>query len=123
MTEITIGDEKASKIIQIVSEYYNTSLDSLKEGDRTLFKIKVVHIIWYFCKIHTKKRYVDLAILLGRTSHCDIVHAVKSVKNQLDTNRIYRQEMSILSDRINRVLYPDSYAKNYYYYYMMSIDI
>ena len=113
---------EAQIIIQIVSEYYNIPIDVLKTGKRKIENIKAIHIMWYFCKIHTEMRYKDIAELMCRNSHCDIVHAVKSVKNQVQTNKTYRDEVYELTDRINKTLYPKTYAKNYMYYKIMSIS-
>lgn len=102
-------------ILKVVSNYYDLPLDILRSKSRNPKYIKAVHIIWYLCSEHTKWYYGDLARMMNRKSHCDITHAKKSVKDQMETNKLYRQEVSAIENRLFKI----TEVRNFMHYVVM----
>jgi hypothetical protein len=53
--------------------------------------------------------------MMNRKSHCDVVHAKKSVKNQMDTSKDYKREV----DDIERRLLDRTNVRDFLYYMVM----
>ena len=105
-------------ITDIVCDFYCIPKEIIITGERKGAYIKAVHMIWYFSYIHTDVNCFLLAKMMGRNSHCDVVHAVNSVINQIDTNKEYRNETEKIDIRILR----KSSFKNFLPYLLMSLS-
>ena len=130
--------EIVPKIIQIVSDYYKIPTEDLKNNVHCHGGLQVytkpTFIIWYFCEIHTRIKQKTntgckdhsvslkkLAAIMGRKTHADVLHGIKAVRNQMDTNPSYRAEIYEISIIIDEKLFPELSAKNYLQYKMMSL--
>ena len=70
--------------------------------------IKCKHIAIYFVKQYTNLTLSGIGNYFpgrsGRFDHASVLHAVNSVKNQYETNRLYRAEIDELVKRLDNMI-------------------
>jgi chromosomal replication initiator protein len=81
-------------IVKTVSEYYNIPVHIMLSRTRKREAIKAVHAFWYLGKQHLTKNNRELAEMMNRKSHADVLHACKSVRNLIETDKYYRSDMN-----------------------------
>lgn len=91
-------------IIQEVADYYKMPLDDIYCIRQRKDNIKSKHIAIYFLKKYTKMLLAaiggEFPGRTGRLDHASISHALKSVQNQIDTDKIYRKEIEEIESKI-----------------------
>jgi len=97
------------EIIGIVNEYYKKDILEVLDRSRYSDKIKVLHISMFFCKQFTKLSLSRIGMSFNR-DHATVLHAVKSVNNQMDVYRDYKSEIDEIRERIKNKLI-DGFAK------------
>ena len=81
----------ADKIITIVSDYFNVDKNMLNVKSRRAEYVKARHLAMYFCRHKTEWSYREVGNLFNR-DHASVVHAIKSVNDRLDTEKVYKQD-------------------------------
>ena len=88
------------KIIEIVLDYYKISIDEMTARVRKGESIKPVHIAMYFLESYTTLSLLAIAKLFNRQNHSTTINAIKSVNNQIDTDKNYRLEIAEIDFKI-----------------------
>lgn len=91
------------RIISIVSDYYKITIIDMFSCNRDQEIMKAVHISMYFCGIYTGLSQIAIAKLFKRSNHSTYCHAIKSVRNQYETNNIYKYDI----DAIDKLIHPE----------------
>ena len=83
-----------------VASYYRVNADDIYTIGRKGELIKCKHIAIYLVKQYTNLTLSGIGNYFpgrsGRFDHASVLHAVNSVKNQYETNRLYRAEIDEL---------------------------
>ena len=94
-----------------VADYYNIPVDDIYCVRRKAENIKCKHIAIHFIKLFTTMSLAAIGNEFpgrnGRLDHATILHAVKSVSDQYDTNRLYRDEINEIRDRLDMLIEDD----------------
>jgi len=97
--------------MKAVSDYYDLSIEEIISTCQDGECIKSRHIIMYFYKECLRLSLSNIGkYFQGRTGpkdHATVLSAIKSVKNQMDTNRIYFSEIKNLEDKFEDILKMD----------------
>jgi chromosomal replication initiator protein len=93
--EITIDEIK-----KIVCEYYELTLDKLLSNTRKREIILPRQIAMYLSKNHTKYSSAQIGDQIGGKDHTTVLHAWKTVKNLIDTNKAFKKTMEDLESRL-----------------------
>jgi len=72
------------QIINGVSSYFNKSNSELLHGDRTGDNVKPRHIAMYFLRVNTDMYHEDILNMFGKKQRGTVIHAVRSVVNQIN---------------------------------------
>ena len=78
-------------IIKIVKDYFKVTEEELRCKSRDAEYVQPRQIIFFFCKEYTNLSLTKIACLCNRKTHADALHGIKTVKNQIDTDRKYRK--------------------------------
>ena len=108
-----------------VANYYQVNEDEVFTICRKGELIKCKHIAIYFVKQYTNLTLSGIGNYFpgrnGRFDHASVLHAVNSVKNQYETNRLYRAEIDDLVKRLDNMIedardvYDEVYMENDFY--------
>lgn len=93
--EITVGE-----IQRVVCSYFNLTIDALLAKTRKRDIVQARQIAMYLSKTHTKSSLVSIGAQIGGKDHATVLHACKTVKDLLDTDKNYRQNILELERRL-----------------------
>jgi chromosomal replication initiator protein len=99
-----------TRIIEIVAQYFKLEPDDVTCNARFGPYIRAKHIAIYLSTVYTGLTFCKIGeYFLGmrnlKLDHSTITHAVKSVKNQYETDRFYR-------GRLDEIKYITEYESN-----------
>jgi chromosomal replication initiation ATPase DnaA len=108
-------------IVNVVLDYYNLEHWILKAKDRHPEFVNPRQVIAYFCKKYTRMSLVSISLIFGTYDHSNVIHAVRHVQNQYDTDRNYYYQIEeiniILKSKVDKIPIPykEVYQENDYY--------
>lgn len=90
------------KIQKIVCKYYNVSVELLSTDTRKGEVVKCRQIIWHFAKIYLRFSSSVNGLNTGLRKYSDVLHGLKIVSQQIETNKKYALEIDELDKQITR---------------------
>ncbi|MDR2027423.1 MAG: chromosomal replication initiator protein DnaA [Prevotellaceae bacterium] len=93
--DITIDEIKKT-----VCEYFGMTLDKLLSNTRKREIVLSRQIAMYLSKNHTKYSSIQIGDQIGGKDHTTVLHAWKTVKNLIDTDKAFRKTMENLETRL-----------------------
>ena len=99
------------KIIEIVADYFHVDKDMLRVKNRNAEFVKPRHIAMYLCKYNTELSFREIGKSFNK-DHASVIHAIKSVENQIETNRKYREvfdeiELHVIQEEYKEKIYSE----------------
>lgn len=88
-------------IIEVVSEHFHISVDQMISKNRSNDIAKPRQIAMYLCKNMTSSSLDTVGALLGGRDHSTIIHGVKKVSEEYDTNEVTRTMIETIKKKIN----------------------
>lgn len=88
-------------IIEVVSEHFALSVDQMISRSRSSNIAKPRQIAMYLCKMMTDSPLDTIGSLLGNRDHSTIIHGIKSVTKEYDTNENTRALIETIKKKIN----------------------
>jgi len=88
--------ERENPIITIqknISQFYNISLELMNSETRKREIVQVRQIAMFFAKGQTGKSLESIGNIIGGKDHGTVLHAVKTVKNLIETDKKFRNQM------------------------------
>jgi chromosomal replication initiator protein len=79
-----------------VCSYYKIPMDQLKSKTRRREIVQARQIAMYFAKSLTKESLSSIGTSIGGKDHATVLHACKTIKNLMDTDRHFRESMNEL---------------------------
>ena len=77
-------------IQQTVCDYFSMPVDQLKSKTRKREIVQARQIAMYFAKSKTKSSLSTIGARIGGKDHATVLHACKTVKNLLDTDKRFK---------------------------------
>jgi len=102
------------KIIEVVYDYYKLDVSLAKSKDRHGEIIKAKHIAIYFMCCYARLSLENISWYFDYTppsGHCSVIHARQSVKNRMDTENDYRQEIITIDLTLQNIKSDRSYEE------------
>jgi chromosomal replication initiator protein len=91
----------ANVIIQCAANYFDVDIDELcHSASRRRELIKVKHIAMYSCKKLTRMSFDAVGRLFNR-DHATVIHAIRSVEDQMSVYPDYKYEIHDLFHKIS----------------------
>jgi len=100
-------------IITRVASHEHLKVEEIKSERRLRRLIAAKHKAMFLIKKHTRLSLAEIGKLFNDKDHATVLHACKSVQNQMDVYLDYRQEMNEIMSYFNK--WTDEYDryKNY----------
>ena len=88
-------------IIEVVSEHFHISVDQMISKTRSSDVAKPRQIAMYLCKSMTDSPLDTIGSLLGGRDHSTIIHGIKKVTEEYETNETTRTLIETIKKKIN----------------------
>lgn len=88
-------------IIEVVSEHYHISVDQMISKNRSSDIAKPRQIAMYLCKNMTSNSLDVIGSLLGGRDHSTIIHGIKKVTEEYESNETVRNTIETIKKKIN----------------------
>lgn len=88
-------------IIEVVTEHFNISMDQMISKSRSSDIAKPRQIAMYLCKTMTDSSLDVIGSFLGGRDHSTIIHGIKKVGDEYDTNETTRSIIDTIKKKIN----------------------
>ena len=88
-------------IIEVVSEHYHISVDQMISKNRSSDIAKPRLIAMYLCKNMTSNSLDVIGSLLGGRDHSTIIHGIKKVTEEYESNETVRNTIETIKKKIN----------------------
>jgi chromosomal replication initiator protein len=88
-------------IIEVVSEHYHISVDQMISRTRSSDVSYPRQIAMYLCKTMTESPLDSIGSLLGGRDHSTIIHGVKKITEEVETNETTRNAIETIKKKIN----------------------
>jgi len=86
-------------IIKVVIDYFHIDESCLSEKSRCTELVKPRHLAMYFCRFYTNESFASIGRTFSR-NHASVLHAIKSVENQNETDKRYYIQFKELQEKI-----------------------
>jgi chromosomal replication initiation ATPase DnaA len=103
LSEKVIGLNAENRIIKLISDYFDADYNSVLKGGSQKELVKVRHLACSFIR-----QYTDLSLMAtgdlfkdkkdSGKDHSSVIHAIKSVSDQCDSDRRYRKDFDALDN-------------------------
>lgn len=80
-------------IQKVVCDYYGITVDLMKSKTRRREVVQTRQIIMYFAKQYTNCSLASIGQMCGNKDHATVLHACKTVKNLLETDKTIRSQL------------------------------
>ena len=90
-----------SKIINIVSSYFNIDIDDLMSNKRHSKLVNARQICMYLCKVKLDLSYVEIGKIFGNKDHSTVIYSVNKIKEKIKKDK----EMASIVNDIDKYLY------------------
>jgi len=101
----------ANAIINHASDYFHLERGEMKSDSRQLEIVKARHIAMYACWKTIGMSCANIGSFFCR-DHATVLHAITSVKNQVELNSIYRRQVSEIMEGVKNLI-PESAIEEY----------
>ena len=88
-------------IIEVVSEHYNITVDQMISKTRSSDIAKPRQIAMYLCKNMTDSPLDSIGELLGGRDHSTIIHGIRKVTEEYESNETTRNTIETIKKKIN----------------------
>lgn len=88
------------EIAKVVSEYYEIEIELFLSGRSFRIIVEPRQISQYLARKFTKYSLNIVGDQLGRKDHATVLHSCKTVKNQIETNKNFKEDI----DKIEKIL-------------------
>ncbi len=92
----------ASDIEALVCEHFNVKAGLIHTASRKREIVQARQVTMYLLKQHTDMSLAQIGGLIGKKNHATVLHACKTVKNQLEVDKAFRNDVELLENRINK---------------------
>ncbi|HSZ24937.1 MAG TPA: helix-turn-helix domain-containing protein, partial [Cytophagaceae bacterium] len=87
-------------IMKFVSEYFNVTIDQMKDKTRKREIVVARQVSMYFAKEYTNMSLKSIGSNFGNRDHSTVIHAIQSVNDLIDTDKKFNATMQDLMKKI-----------------------
>ncbi len=88
-------------IQQAVCKYFSLPIEKLKSKSRKRETVQARQLAMYFSKLYTKSSLATIGNKCGNKDHATVLHACKTVKNLIDTDKRFKKYVDELDNMIS----------------------
>lgn len=100
---------KANKVLtkeeigDVVCKYYKISFEKMLSVNRKREVVKARQISMYLCKLFTTDSLKAIGDFFGGRHHTSVMHSCQTVKDLMDTEKLYKGEVLILQESVEQL--------------------
>ena len=83
--------QTVTNIRNIVCDHFKIPVESVLSKSRKKEVVQARHIAMYFAKMLTNDSLSSIGDVIGKRDHATVLHACKTVKDQIDTDKSYKK--------------------------------
>jgi len=87
-------------IQKMVCDYFNISVEQMHSSSRKREIVQARQLAMYFAKTLTKNSLASIGVDIGGKDHATVLHAVRTVKNLIDTDKHFRVYVEEIEKKI-----------------------
>ena len=80
-------------IQNVVCKYYNLELAAIQTNSRKREIVQARQVTMYLAKKYTDSSFSHIGKIVGKRDHATVLHACKTVKDQIETNKSFRSSV------------------------------
>lgn len=88
-------------IIEVVAEHFGVDKDDITSKKRNSEFVMPRQIVMYLCRELTDTSLVNIGKILGKKDHTTVMHGIKKVTEELETNDELKNKIEIIKKKIN----------------------
>lgn len=88
-------------IINVVAEHFGVTSDDITSKKRNSEYVLPRQVVMYLCKELTEVSLTQTGKILGKKDHTTIIHGIKKITEELETNEELRNKIEIIKKKIN----------------------
>ena len=89
-------------IDRVVCNYFNLKPDEMRFKTRKREILTPRHVAMYFSKEMTRNSLAAIGEYFGGFDHATVLHASKSIKNLIDTDKNFRMQITSIKQSFNK---------------------
>jgi chromosomal replication initiator protein len=82
------------KILNVVSTYFDIDLKEIHSKSRIQEIVQARQVVMFLSKKHTEYSFSHIGKMVGRKDHATVCHACKTVQNNIDVNKKFKDAMN-----------------------------
>lgn len=87
-------------IESIVCEYYNIKSELIHTASRKRQIVQARQVTMYLSKNYTEMSLAQIGSLIGKKNHATVLHACKTVKEQMEVDKTFRDEIAAIEQKL-----------------------
>ncbi|NDW10760.1 chromosomal replication initiator protein DnaA [Dysgonomonas sp. 520] len=95
--DLTIYD-----ITEVVCNYFKIKKDLIHTASRKREIVLARQVTMYMAKQHTDLSLAQIGAIIGKKNHATVLHACKTVKNQLDVDKSFRDDIDEIEKELKK---------------------
>lgn len=95
-----ITKNKAEKVMQVVADHYNLSVEDLKGKKRNSSISMPRQIAMYICRIYVEETLPKIGSIFGGKDHTTVMHSVNKIKTEVKNNKSLEAEIQKILEKL-----------------------
>ena len=89
-----------SAIESVVCDFYNIKSELIHTASRKRQIVQARQVTMYLSKSYTEMSLAQIGSLIGKKNHATVLHACKTVKEQMEVDKVFRDEIAEIEKKI-----------------------
>lgn len=90
----------AGTIEEVVCEFYNVSSENIQSSSRKRQIVQARQVAMFLTKNFTEMSLAQIGSVIGKKNHATVLHAYKTVKEQMEVDKAFRDEVVEIERRL-----------------------
>ena len=90
-----------SLIINVVAEHFGVKPEDITSKKRNTEFVQPRQVVMYLCRELTSTSQVNIGKILGKKDHTTVIHGVKKIESEIETNEELRNKIDIIIKKLN----------------------
>ena len=95
-----ITKNKAEKVMQVVADHYNLSIEDVKGKKRNSSISMPRQIAMYICRIYVEETLPKIGSIFGGKDHTTVMHSVNKIKTEVQKDKNLEAEIQKILDKL-----------------------
>lgn len=88
-------------IINVVAEHFGVKPEDITSKKRNSEFVQPRQVVMYLCREMTDNSLITIGKILGKKDHTTVIHGIKKIETEMETNEELRNKIDIIIKKIN----------------------